>query len=110
MAALAGAATAQELGFALKIYTSNSGYLRACKEGTPRIGLDGEAAGQVTADEAANAKQRLAQQRQHNSSGKSGIGRAVSIDTTHVDTKPKRLGLSDLRTAAQARRAMEAAE
>jgi ProP effector len=58
--ALAGA-TAKQVGLALKIYTSNSGYLRCIREGAGRVGLGGEVTGHVTADEAENAKQRLAQ-------------------------------------------------
>jgi ProP effector len=98
LAALNGAITAKEAGFALKIYTSNHHYLTACKEGAPRVGLNGEAAGHVTADEANNAKQRLVQRR---------VKQARSQQTTKPTTKPapRRLSLADLRTAAQARRA-----
>jgi ProP effector len=65
MAALNGAISEKEAGFALKIYTSNSAYLRACKQGAPRIGLNGGVCGHVTAEEADNARQRLAAQRDH---------------------------------------------
>lgn len=104
IAALNGAASPKEISLALAIYCGNWCYLKACKEGAPRIGLDGAVAGQVTADEAANAKQRLTQQLQRNGNGKNGNSRAAT-DTLPIDnTKPKRLGLRDLRAAAQARR------
>jgi ProP effector len=64
IAALNGAITPKEASLALAIYCGNHGYLKACcKAGAPRIDLQGGVAGQVTAEEAANAKQRLAQQR-----------------------------------------------
>ena len=46
----------------LGMYCSNYRYLIALQEGAARIGLDGEPAGIVTADEAAHARQRLAEQ------------------------------------------------
>src|SRR5262245_14924710 len=42
-------------------YCSNYCYLVAMQEGAVRIGLDGEPAGTVTADEAAHARQQLAE-------------------------------------------------
>ena len=108
LAALNGAITAKEAGFALKIYTSNSGYLKACKAGAPRVGLGGEITGHVTAEEAANAKQRLAQRRAKQAR------RQQTTKPTKQTTKPakpalspsapRRVGLADLRAAAQARR------
>jgi ProP effector len=97
LAALNGAITAKEAGFALKIYTSNADYLKACKEGAPRIDLKGEVAGHVTADEASNARQRLAQMRP-----KRARRQAAAIKAKPT---PHRLGLADLRAAARARRA-----
>ena len=46
----------------LGMYCSNYRYLIALQEGADRIGLDGQPAGVVTADEAAHARQRLAEQ------------------------------------------------
>jgi sRNA-binding protein len=64
IAAMAGAVSGKEAGLALAIYCGNHGYLKACiKVGTPRIDLAGNVCGSVSAEEAANAKQRLAQQR-----------------------------------------------
>jgi sRNA-binding protein len=101
IAALNGAITDKEVSLALRWYCGDSGYLKACTEGTERIGLDGKASGQVTREEADNARARLAQRRQANGSCPHPIARAVSVDTTPI--KP-RLSLADLRKAAQARR------
>ena len=61
LAKLNGAITPKECATALRIYCANRFYLQSCIEGAPRVDLNGEAAGQVTADEAANATQRRAQ-------------------------------------------------
>jgi sRNA-binding protein len=55
VAALDGAITAEELKLGLSRYCSNIGYPRACREGTPRIDLNGNAVGAVTAEQAARA-------------------------------------------------------
>ena len=55
IAALAGAATPQEIARALRMYCGHVGYLAACTEGAPRIDLNGEAAGTVSATDAKNA-------------------------------------------------------
>jgi sRNA-binding protein len=44
----------------LAIYCTSIAYLRQMREGAARIGLDGEPAGVVTADEAEDAARRLA--------------------------------------------------
>src|SRR6516165_614224 len=100
LTALGGAITAKEAGFALRIYTSNPGYLLACKNGAPRVDLHGEVAGHVTAEEAANAKERLVQMR-----AKQARRQATKPKPVPTKPIPRRLGLADLRAAAQARRA-----
>jgi ProP effector len=97
IAALAGAAAPKEIALALRFYTSNTWYLRACIEGAERVGLDGKASGQVSAEEADNAKQRLQQRRRSN-----GARPRPTDYTTPI--KP-RLSLADLRKAAKKRRA-----
>jgi ProP effector len=52
---------AKQVGLALTIYTSSTRYLFWIREGADRVGLGGEVTGQVTAEEAENAKKRLAQ-------------------------------------------------
>ena len=101
LTALNGAITPRECANAMRMYCGNVGYLKACTEGTERIGLDGKASGQVTREEADNARARLAQRRQSNGSRPHPIARAVSADTTPIKT---RLSLAGLRKAAQARR------
>jgi ProP effector len=56
LAAASGAITSAELIVALNSYVRAKAYLRALRVGTPRIGLDGIAAGVVTAQEAAHAE------------------------------------------------------
>jgi len=101
--ALAGAITAKEASLALAIYCGNHGYLKACtKVGTPRIDLHGNTVGSVSAEEAGNAKQRLAQQRAKQAKRQ----RATKPTKPALSpSAPRRLGLADLRAAAQARRA-----
>jgi sRNA-binding protein len=56
MAAIDGAVTRSELSQALACYTKNTVYLKRCCEGAKRIGLDGQPAGTVTADQENFAK------------------------------------------------------
>lgn len=44
----------------MRVYVTNMAYLRACREGAPRINLLGHEAGVVTAAEADNCAARLA--------------------------------------------------
>jgi sRNA-binding protein len=60
LARLDGAITPVELAAALSVYCGNHVYLKnSTKIGAPRIGLDGAAAGIVSADEAEYARARL---------------------------------------------------
>ena len=59
-AAVNGAVKPHELRAAFHAYTDNSGYLRSLRTGAARIDLDGNAAGVVSAAEAARAAERLA--------------------------------------------------
>jgi sRNA-binding protein len=60
LAALGDAVTPTDLSVALGIYCANYAYLLACREGAPRIGLDGNPGGVVTAEESEHAAARLA--------------------------------------------------
>jgi hypothetical protein len=103
LAKLNGAITSKECANALRLYCSNGFYLRQCIEGAPRVDLNGEVAGHVTAEEAANAKQRLAQRQ-----AKRERRRLVQAKAK-AEAKIRnagRISLADLRAAAQARRAM----
>ena len=60
LAAFDGSVTPADLSNAMRYYVGNRGYLRYCREGVDRIGLDGEPAGKVSAKEAGNAVAILA--------------------------------------------------
>ena len=59
---LPGAVESRDLKSALRAYTSNRRYLRVLVAGASRVGLDGETAGIVTAEDELFAKDRLAQE------------------------------------------------
>ena len=103
LGALDGAITPAECAAALHFYTGNYCYLRACREGASRVDLNGGVVGHVSAEEAAHAKQRLAQQ-----GAKQARRREAQVkDKAKAGTKARnagRIGLANLRTAAQARR------
>ena len=54
-----GTSTPGELDAALRLYTTQKGYLRTLKEGALRVDLDGNPAGTVTAAQAANARRHI---------------------------------------------------
>jgi sRNA-binding protein len=51
--------TAEQISAAMRLYTGNEGYCRACRDGAPRINLIGHEIGCVTAAEADGAKARI---------------------------------------------------
>jgi sRNA-binding protein len=57
--ALGEAITPRELGYALRLYTGNQGYLQRMVVGAWRIGLDGQQRGTVTEQEAQTARTTL---------------------------------------------------
>ena len=106
---------AKQVGLALTIYTSSRRYLLCIREGADRVGLGGEVTGRVTADEAENAKQRLAQvteaekrlaQRTQQPIAKQAkpVSETRRSAQTIRPNKP-RLSLTDLKAAARVRRA-----
>jgi sRNA-binding protein len=54
---------AEDLRAAIRYYTGNEVYLRACDENAPRISLEGHETGRVSAAEAAYAQRALAKQK-----------------------------------------------
>jgi ProP effector len=56
LAVAGGAITPEELKVGLGSYTRAKGYLKASREGAPRIGLDGAQIGQVSANDARHAR------------------------------------------------------
>jgi ProP effector len=98
LAAAKGAISPDELKIALRFYCANFRYLQACVEGAARIDLDGEAAGSVSADEAAHASQRLMQYRARKPKP------ARPAPKPAAPTK-RPISLADLRRSAAARKA-----
>jgi ProP effector len=84
---------AAALSEALRCYVSASGYLYQCRVGAPRIDLNGEAAGEVTAGEAVASQARL------------DHIRTLKARRREAHQPPKRLSLADLKAAAQRRKA-----
>ena len=60
IAALLPTLSTKEIRSAMRWYTANRFYNKACIENAPRIDLDGNEVGVVSADEAAKSKQRVA--------------------------------------------------
>jgi ProP effector len=107
LAALDGAVTPQELRRALRFYVGNTYYLRMMIAGAARIDLDGCPAGTVSAEEAATAAARLATHKRRRRQA-SSILAPVSMPALPPTLGPKRIGLADLRRAAQLRKAAAA--
>lgn len=105
-AAMADTITPEELEAALRHYCGNTAYLFACREGADRIGLDGEPAGTVTAHEAEHAVYILERRRQK-AAAKAKANKLTTAQQAKLAPRPepKRISLSDLRAAAQQRRA-----
>jgi ProP effector len=57
---VAGVLTDIDVSAAVAFYTRSARYMKACVAGAVRIGLDGEPAGTVTAEEEGFARRRLA--------------------------------------------------
>jgi ProP effector len=102
LTATAGRIPADALKGALQCYTRHFDYLRACREGTARINLDGKPAGVVTEKEAAWAAACAENQRRRRQVAQPP--RAQVQPPSAPALAPKRLSLSDLKRAAQARR------
>jgi ProP effector len=100
-AAADGAITAAEIEIALRSYTRNVGYLRACKENAARINLDGGPAGSVSTDDAANAAHQLLTYKRKKELARAAANTAA---TPPADAALRRLSLDDLRAAAAERR------
>jgi ProP effector len=77
LAALGDAITPEGCAAAMRAYCANDGYLLACTAGAARIDLHGNIVGQVSAEEAAHAKQRLAQQQAKQDRQKQAAGHAL---------------------------------
>jgi sRNA-binding protein len=96
-AALNNVITYTQLKAALGFYCLNHGHLLACKADAPRIDLDGNIVGTVSAEEAKCCADRLAARSARKASKKETPAPADSA-------APRRLGLADLKAAAATRR------
>jgi ProP effector len=99
---LDGALTPSELTAALRAYVSNGTYRRRLLEGTERIDLDGNPCGVVTVAQEADARSKIAA-----ANGRAAAARKQqkAVQQPAQPEQPKRDGLSDLRAAAQRRKA-----
>jgi ProP effector len=100
---LNGAVLPSELHRALACYVSNAEYLRQCKVGADRIGIDGKKIGEVTPEEAEYARNKLMWRRHdavnalhqvHERDRKAALGR-LGLDEKSaaklIKSKPKRI-------------------
>jgi sRNA-binding protein len=103
--AVGGAIAPYELSCALRFYCGNTAYLRGLRVGAARFNLDGHAVGTVNIDEAAHAAETLASLIiKAANRRKAALNSAPTMATTGAPTTSRRLGLSDLRLAAQERK------
>ena len=110
-AKVAGSITPDEVKLALRAYTRNPGYLRAMARGGPRIDLEGNPAGMITAEQTASAAKGVAAHWARKAARKAAARLACSSSETsapapipETPSGSKRLGLADLRQLAQARK------
>jgi len=107
IAALNGTVTPRAVGDALRLYVGNPRYLKACVTRADRIGLNGNPAGQVSAEDAASAKIRKKTKDAKWRERKQSNGKpVVVVEPIKSEPAPRRISLADLRAAAQARRAV----
>jgi ProP effector len=92
IAALLPTLSIKEIPSAMRWYTANRFYNKACIENTPRLDLDGNEVGVVSADEATKSKQRIA------------------CSTAAWKRKGAAVKAADARAKAEARAAARAAE
>jgi ProP effector len=105
--ALASEILPAELSLALRRYTGSVGYLRNMRRGAPRIDIDGQTAGVVTADEAQHAKDQLAimkQKRAERILAPASAPAPAPASASAPAPQPKRSSLADLREAGRRRR------
>jgi ProP effector len=107
LAQLSDTIAPRDLSAALRIYVSNSKYLKALITGADRVDLNGMPAGTVTAEHADIAKAQYEQRREKRKATQKqlAIAPAKSAEAPKpVAAAPHRISLADLRRAAQARR------
>ena len=108
LAQLNDATAPRDLSAALRIYVSNSKYLKALVAGADRVDLNGVPAGTVTAEHAAVARAQYEQRCDKHKAKQKQLAVAPAKPAEppkSVAAAPRRISLADLRMAAQARRA-----
>jgi ProP effector len=100
LARLGGTLTEIELRQVLRAYTANGAYRRRLLAGAPRIDLDGNPVGTVSAEEAADALAKIAAKT---------AKVAARKQSAQPEQPKKRDGLAQLRAAAQRRKEAAAA-
>jgi ProP effector len=103
LAALDGGITPDELKLALAHYCRNPVYLRKILPGTWRYDLDGNHVGEVTANEAADAKRRLAEIEKIKADR--AAAKKAAEEAAEIARRGPRLSLADLKASALARKA-----
>ena len=115
LAQLSDTIAPRDLSAALRIYVSNSKYLKSLVAGADRVDLNGMPAGTVTAEHADIAKaqyerrrekQKAKQKQQAPTNGAAKPELRSATVEKKPDAAPRRLGLADLRAAAKARQAV----
>jgi ProP effector len=91
----------EAVGAALRCYTASSGYLWALKPGSPRVDLDGQAAGVVSNSDAAFASELLAKRRERKEARR-------QQQAAEAAQSAKAAAFASLRAAAAARKARAA--
>jgi ProP effector len=94
----------RELHRALRLYVHNIGYLRSMRAGVPRIDLDGNPVGTVTAEQAKQAAEELARRGHKVPVPKSSSKSASPKIVRSTAPTAARVTLADLRTAGARRR------
>jgi ProP effector len=94
-----------------RVYVGRRKYQKALANGGARLDLDGNPAGEVTPEQVAAAEVKLAaikrkmKARREAERAKEAIETVAALRERRVASAPRRLGLADLKAAAQARRA-----
>ena len=99
----AGAIGKKRMKRFLKVYANGVGYLRNSVQGAWRYDLTGNHVGEVTADEAADAKQRLAWIEKRKADR--AAAKKAAEEAAEIARRGPRLSLADLKAAALARKA-----
>ena len=91
-----------DVSAALRHYAGNFEYRKRLKAGAPRIDLDGNVAGSVSAAEAEFAERILAKWERRKQAQQHIEAKMQAVEAR--EAPPKKLSLADLRAAAQARK------